>query len=159
MGWWQEKDENYKDLENNCKMYHHCVSLFVFVWFVNSLSHKERDIPSFLGTLREYGTATTSYTLMWFLRGVNFPCPSFQSCLWGLGIPSLCNVIVMSQLGCWLIKRSSQEVSIKLCNGYCVYMLHVWLLMGFVTKRHLIITCCCSKKLGQRALILGNPHN
>jgi hypothetical protein len=43
MGRRQEKDESSRDLMNDYEMYHHCVSLFVFVWFVNSLSHEEKD--------------------------------------------------------------------------------------------------------------------
>jgi hypothetical protein len=40
-----------------------------------------------------------------------------------------------------MTERSSQQVFVKLCSGYCVYMLHVWLLVGFVMKEDLIITC------------------
>jgi hypothetical protein len=33
-----------------------------------------------------------------------------------------------------MTERTSQHIFVKLCSGYCVYMLLMWLLVGFLIK-------------------------
>jgi hypothetical protein len=40
-----------------------------------------------------------------------------------------------------MTKRNNQQIFVKLCSGYYMYMLHVCLLVGFGTNKHLIMTC------------------